>query len=110
MPTTLVVRGWTEATWRFRLQIDSLQVAVKGQIEIETRLLTVGQHIQAGRMLIMDSSDNGVTLCFSDIGSTELIQMIAGKTEPTRKRITANHSCSQRNRLHVNCQLSQKEC
>jgi hypothetical protein len=87
----LIMRRRTKASsWGF-FQFKAFQVAIKGKIEIEPRLLAVGYDIQPGSKLIKKGCNNSVILNFCAVSLTKLFEMLTGKLQPSRKRIAADH-------------------
>jgi hypothetical protein len=93
---TLIMGGRAEAPWRRALKFDALKVPIKGKVEVEARLFAIGDDVKAGCHLVVDGSDNGVFLEFSAVGLAELIEVSAGKFEPTGKRVAADYCRSKR--------------
>src|SRR5688572_13784720 len=100
MLATLVVSRRTESTRGRRLHRNPLQISIEGQVEVEPRLFTIGNHIQSGTDLIVNRRDDGVVLQFFQIIRTKTIQMLAGELQPPGKRVTSDHGRSQWNGLH----------
>ena len=65
MLAALVVRGRAEPPRRRGFEFDALEVSVERKIEIEPRLLAVGDHVQPGRDLIVHGRDHRVVLDFA---------------------------------------------
>ena len=53
----LVMGRWSEPARRRALQLDAGEEPVEGQVEVETGLLTVGDHVEAGGDLVVDGGD-----------------------------------------------------
>jgi hypothetical protein len=96
----LIVRRRTETPRRCRFQFDAFDEAVERKVEIEPRLLAVGDDIEVGVHLILDRDGDGVVDQLGAIRLAELRQMLAGEFEPTRERITANDSGAKRSFFH----------
>src|SRR5436190_239766 len=65
-------------------------MSVEREVEIEPRLLPVGDDVQSRGSLVMNGGQDGVVLQFSAVGLAELLQMRTGQFQPARKRITAD--------------------
>src|SRR5437899_6595910 len=63
---------------------------VEREVEVETRLLPVGDHVQARGSLVMNGGQDSVVLQFSAVSLAELLQMRTGQLQPARKGITAD--------------------
>jgi hypothetical protein len=86
----LVVRGRSEPSRRFRFQFDPFKETVEREIEIQAGLLAVSNHVQAGCDLIVKRRNDSVILQLGAVCRAEVVQMLAGKFEPTRKRVTTD--------------------
>ena len=62
MLAALIVRRRAEVARRRRFHFNALKMAVEGKIEIQPRLLAVGDHVQTRRRLVMQCGDHGVIL------------------------------------------------
>src|SRR5882724_6537794 len=100
MPTPLIMRRRPKPPRRSLLQLDSIDVAVERQIEIQSRLLAVRDHIQPGSDLIVHGRDHRIFLKLSKVCGAKLIQVARGKLEPSGKWITADNGSSQRTVFH----------
>jgi len=100
VPATLVMRRRAKPSRRRGLQFDALEKSVKRQIEIEPRLLAVGDHVEAGLELVVNRNGDGVLDQFLAIGFAELVQILAGELQPAGKRITADDGRSEGRRGH----------
>ncbi len=98
--TALIVRGRAEAPRGALLGVDALEVAIEGEIEIEARLLAIGDDVEAGRGLIVNGGEDGVVLEFGDVVGAEFVEMAGGKLEPCREGIAADDGGAQGARLH----------
>jgi hypothetical protein len=74
--------------WR---SVDALQPTVEREIEIVSRLLSVGDHIKPGGNLIVDCRDDRVRPHFLNVSLAELIEVCRGKLQPPWKRVTPDH-------------------
>jgi hypothetical protein len=88
--STLIVSGRSEASQRRTLEFDALKITVKGEIEVESSLLAVGDDIKTGRHLVVNGSDDCVFLKFRAVGFAELIEVVAGEFEPAGEWIAAD--------------------
>jgi hypothetical protein len=61
----------TEAPVGHLVAIESVDEGVEGEVEVEARLLTVGDHVEARPHLIHDRRDGGVLLHLDDVGGAE---------------------------------------
>ena len=86
----LVVRRGAEATRRCPLQLDAVEVAVERQVEVEPRLLAVGDHVEAGADLVVDGGDDGVVLQLGAIGRAEAVEVLDGEQQPAGQRVAAD--------------------
>src|SRR5690606_24793677 len=100
MLAALVVGGRPEFTRGVRFKLDALDVAVEREIEIEPRLLAIGDDIEAGTHLIMDGGDHGVVLDLTHVRAAEDVEVLARKLEPAGKRVTADDGGAKRTGLH----------
>ena len=99
--STLIVSGWTKPSRRRPFQFDSFKKAVEGQVEVEPRLLSVGDHVQPGGGLIRDGNTHGIVDEFFPIGLAKFRKVVAGKLKPARKGIASNDSGAQWMWLHI---------
>ena len=90
----------TETPWRRPFQLDALNVAVKGKIEIQARLLPIADDIQPGGELIVYRANHCVVLNLSEIILPKQRQILAGMFEPGWKRIAADDGSTKWTRLH----------
>ena len=74
----LIMSRWAEPAGRGGLELDSLDVPVKREIEIEPRLLAVGDYLEAGAKLVADGDADRVVDEFGAIGPAEAVEMLAG--------------------------------
>jgi len=89
MPAPLIVRRRSEVSRWSRFEIDPFEKPIKGEIEIQTRLLAVSDDIQTRRYLIAHRRSDGIVLKFTYIVCPKLIEMFRSKLQPPRKRIAA---------------------
>ena len=68
MTAALIMCGRPEAPWRLWFQIDTVQIAIERQVEIQSRLLAVRNHIQTRCQLILHRNGYGIFLQFRTIG------------------------------------------
>jgi hypothetical protein len=94
MFSALVVGRWTKNPNGINVAVDTLKESVEGQVEIQPRLFTICDDIQAGFILIMDGGDDRILLQLLNFIASEFIQIPAGKLKPGRKWITSDHSCT----------------
>ena len=92
MFAALIVRRWPEAAGGSGFHRNSLQIAVKGEVEVEPGLFAVRDHIETGFDLIRNSDPGCVVDHFRQVVLAELIQMLGRKLQPPRKWITS-HDC-----------------
>jgi hypothetical protein len=76
---SLVVRWWTESSRRRWLQREPIEIAIKREIEIQSRLLAIGNDIQPGGNLVVNCGNDRILLKFVTIGIAKLIEMLTGK-------------------------------
>ena len=67
MLSALIVSRRSELARCSGFEFDTVQIAVKRQIEIEPSLLAVGDHIQPGRDLILNRDNDRVILHLRDV-------------------------------------------
>jgi hypothetical protein len=79
MFSTLIMGGWTPQARGPLLAREPIQIAVEGEIEVEPRLLAVGDDIEASRHLVVDCADDGVVHQLCNVGAAELVQVLRGK-------------------------------
>ena len=91
MLAALIVRRRTPAARRRRFEIDSVEVAVEREIEIEPALLAVGDHVESGGDLVADRGDRRVFLHLAHVVGPKLAQVERGKFQPAGKRVAADH-------------------
>ncbi len=94
MSAALIVRRRAKPPPRRCFRRDPFEKAVERQIEIQPRLLAVSDHIQPRRKLIVDRRDDRVVLHLGNVIGAELIQIPAGKFQPSRQRIAADDGCA----------------
>ena len=58
----LVVRRRAEASGGCRLALDPFEIAVEREVEVEARLLAVGDHVESRFDLVVDRDENGVVM------------------------------------------------
>jgi len=90
VPATLVMGGRAKAPRARRLQGNPLEKAVERQVEIEPRLLAVGDDIQAGGQLILNRHHGGVLLHLFEVVSTKGLELAGREFQPARKGVAAN--------------------
>lgn len=100
MLAALIVSGWPKLSRRPGFEFDAFKIAVEGKIEVEASLLAIGNDVQSSRELIMNCHNHGVFLQLSNVSWAEGIQVLAGKLQPSRKRIASNDGCAQWSWLH----------
>ena len=91
----LVVGRRTEAPRRRALQLDAGEEAVERQVEVEARLLAVGDHVEPGSDLVVDRRDDGIVLQLGAVGRSELVEVVDGVQQPAGQRIAADHRRAQ---------------
>ncbi len=91
----LVVGGRTEAARGGGLQVDALEVAVEGEVEVEAGLFAVGDDVEAGANLILDRGAGGVVLHLFEVVGAELVELRGGKLEPGGEGVGADDGGSQ---------------
>src|SRR5689334_3126304 len=100
MLAPLIVRRRTEPPRACRLQVNPLQKSIEGKVEVETRLFTVGDHIEPGLDLIANRNRYRVVDQFRPVRLAEFIEVRAGEFEPAREWVAADHCRSQRLLFH----------
>src|SRR5438445_6363227 len=63
---------------------------VEREVEVETRLFSVGDDVQTRGSLVVDGGQDSVVLQFSAVSLAELLQMRTGQLQPARKGVTAD--------------------
>ena len=91
----LVVGRRSEAPWWRALQLDAGEEAVEGEVEVEARLLAVGDHVEAGGDLVVDRGGDGVVLQLGAVSRPELAEVLDGVQQPAGQRIAADHRRAQ---------------
>ena len=64
------------------LELDPVEVAVEREVEVEPRLLAVGDHVEPGRDLVVDGGDDGVVLQLGDVVGAERVEVRRRVLEP----------------------------
>ena len=100
MPSPLIVRRRPKPAPRLRAALDAFQKSVERQIEIQSRLLAIGDHIQTGIDLIVNCRRDCIVLCLRDIVWTQFIQVLGRELKPARERIASDNRRPQRAFLH----------
>ena len=90
VPAALVVRGRPPAAARLVLQLDALEERVEGQVEVEARLLAVGDHVEAGAHLVADRRRDGVARRLLEVVGPEVVDVLGRELEPARERVAAD--------------------
>ena len=90
VPAALVVRRRPEAPRGRVLELDPFEVAVEREVEVEPRLLAVGDHVEPGGDLVVHGRDHGVLLQLGDVVRAELVEVRRRVLEPARERIAAD--------------------
>ena len=62
------------------LELDAVEEAVEGEVEVEPGLLAVGDHVEAGGDLVVDGGDDGVVLQLAAVVGAELVEVGARRT------------------------------
>ena len=96
----LIVGGRTEAPRGSPFELNAVQEAIEGEIEVESGLLTICDDIQSRCDLVVNGDRNCVIDQLSAIIRAELIEMSASEFQPTWKRIAADDGRSQRMIFH----------
>lgn len=104
----LVVCWRSPPAGRRVFQGQALEVAIERQVEIQPRLFAVGDDIQAGSQLILDSGGNRIILQFPQVVRAELVEMLTGKFQPAGERVTADDGRSQRLHTHRTVHFRQR--
>src|SRR5207249_4199797 len=89
------MRRRAEAARRRRFQFDPFEKAVEGKIEIQAGLLPVGDYVEAGIELVVNCGDDGVFDQFLTVGLAKLVEVLAGKLQPTGEGVTADNGGAQ---------------
>jgi dihydropteroate synthase len=100
MPATLVVGGRTESARRRGFEIDAVDEAIKGEVEIEPGLFAICDDIEPGVELIVEGDEHCIVDKFLTVSGAELVEMSGSELQPAGKRIAADDSGAQRMRLH----------
>ena len=100
MLPALVMRGRAPAAGAGAFQSDAVDESIEAQIEIKPSLLPIGDDIQACGHLIMNGDNRSVLLKFGDVSGAKLIETSGREFQPCGKRITADNSGAQGDRLH----------
>lgn len=74
---------------------------VKRKIEIQTRLLAVGNHIKVRSNLVVNGGNHSVVPQLGAISFTELLKVGASELQPAGPRIAADDGCAKRAILHI---------
>ncbi len=90
MLAALIVSRRPEPPCGRAFHLETVEMAVERQIEIEPRLLAVSHDVQACGHLVVHGGHHGVVLQLGAIVGTELVQMLGRELEPAGKRITAD--------------------
>ena len=98
--TTLVVGRWAEPARRSTLKFDALEEAVKRQVEVEPRLLTVGYHVEPGGELIIDGGDDSIIDHLLAVSIAELLEALAGELKPAGEGVAADDGRAKRLLFH----------
>ena len=96
----LIVGGRPETARRRALQLDALEESVERQVEIEPRLLAVGDDVEPGGELIVERAHHRVVLRFGDVGGAEAVEVRGRELQPAGKRIAADDGGAQGALLH----------
>jgi hypothetical protein len=75
VPTALIVGGGTETARRAAFEFNPAQMSVERKIEIQPRLLSIGNDVQPSGGLIVYGGQDRIVLQFGSICFPELIQM-----------------------------------
>ena len=86
----LVVRGRAPAAARLVLQLDPLEERVEREVEVEARLLAVGDHVEAGAHLVADRGRDGVARRLLEVVGPEVVDVLRHELEPARERVAAD--------------------
>jgi hypothetical protein len=100
MLTALIVPWRAKTPQNGRVVFDSFEEAVERKVEVEARLLAIGDDVQTCLNLVVDSGNDGVILHFTNLGFAELRKMLRGEFEPRREWIASDHGCTQGSLLH----------
>src|SRR5512132_970436 len=87
MASPLVVSGRAEAATRFVVELEPVDERVEGEVEVETGLFPVGDHVEPGPELVADRGPDRVARCLLTVVGAELVQMRSGELEPAGERI-----------------------
>ena len=101
MPAALVVCRRAETPGRCLLDLDAVEVAVEREVEVEARLLAVGDHVEARGDLVVHGADNCVLGQLVEIVAAELVEMGGCELEPPRQRVAPDHRRPERSLGHA---------
>jgi hypothetical protein len=94
------MRRRTEAPRRGGFQIDAFNESVEREIEIQPRLLAIGDDIKPGVQLVLDGDADRVINHLAAIGFAELVEMLAGELQPAREGVAADDGGAKRVFFH----------
>src|SRR5438876_12407058 len=94
------MRGRPELPSGRGFEIDPFEESVERQIEVQSGLFSIGDHVESRLDLVLDGNCDGVFNQLFHVGSAEPFEVLGGKLEPSRKGITPDHSRSQRLFFH----------
>ena len=90
MPSPLVMRRRTEATWTIALKFNARQKAIEAKIEVQSGLFAIRNDIQSRSDLISNGNANGIVLDFRDVICAELVQVLGCKLKPAWEWVGAD--------------------
>src|SRR5205809_118450 len=100
MSAALVMGGRSKATWWRGLELESFEKSIKREIEIEPRLLAIGDDVKSGLHLVVNRDGDRVVDEFFAVRFAKLVEILAGKLQPAGKRITADDCGSEEGGRH----------
>jgi hypothetical protein len=99
--TALVVCRGAEPTRGLPLELEPLEARVEGQVEVESPLLSVGDHVEARAHLIGDGRRHRIVQRLFEIVGAELVEVEPAELEPAWKGIAPDDGRPDRLLQHV---------
>src|SRR5206468_10329958 len=96
----LVVRRRTEAAGRSGFHLDTFEEPIEAEIEVEPRLLAVGDDIEPGIDLVANGDRHGIIDQLRTVGLAEHVEVRGGKLQPAWKRVAADDGRPERGGRH----------
>jgi hypothetical protein len=100
MASSLVMRRRSKAPRAVTLKLDARQKTIETQVEVQTGLLAIRDHIKPCCDLIRNGNANGIVLDFRDVICAELVKVLGCKLKPTWERVGPDDGGSEGNRGH----------